>query len=463
MNGAARFSRISLPSLTKLRDLIRDVGSLQSALRPALGLAIRVLGAIVRDIRAGGLEYRAMSLVYTSLLALIPLLAVGFSIMKTFGAESNLYPLLMELFAPLGDKADLVAERILDSVRRMKVGVLGGVGFLFLFFTSVDLLEKIEESFNHIWRTRISRNLLRRFSDYLTFTLIGPFLVFTAFGGLAGLFGKKASRLWMQDWFGPIYPALPRIIPYLFVVAAFTFFYWLIPNTRVKLRAALLGGFVAGTLWKLAGWMFAVFMAGSVQYHAVYSSFAILVLFMFWLYVSWLIVLLGVQVAFYVQHPTYLKFRPGPVQISARLLERLGLALMMLIGRRFVRGEPAYSVDVLAERLDLPEDCIVEVLETLVDKNLLMPLDRTHKTYVPARDLAGVSLVELLTVLRAVHEKDFPVQNEVFCEPVLKAVAARLDQAGRDALARLSWRDLAIAHDVLPVDNPLDESGSCGN
>jgi membrane protein len=429
--------------------------------RSGLSSSLRALGVIVRDIRVGGLEYRAMSLVYTSLLALVPLLAVGFYVLKTFGADSDLEPLLLELLTPLGDKADLVAERILDSVKRLKVGVLGGVGFLFLFFTSVDLLEKIEESFNHVWRSRTSRSLLRRVSDYLTFTLIGPFLVFTAFGSVTGVFAKKATRLWMQGWLDPLYQALPQVLHYAFVVSAFMFFYWLIPNTRVKFQAALLGGLVAGSLWKLAGWLFALFMAGSAQYHAVYSSFAILALFMIWLYVSWLIVLVGVQVSFYAQHPAYLRFKPGPFKLSARLLERTGLALLLMIGRRFFRGEPPCGTEAMADALDLPEDCVIEALETLVDRGLVMPLEHARKTYAPARDLSTVTLTEMLTALRLVHEDAFPVRGEILARPELAAVAERLERSRSEALAGLSWRDLVTGTDLHAMMNRRLEPERC--
>lgn len=404
----------------------------------------RAVIAIGREIRGGGLEYRAMGLVYTSLLALIPLLAVGFSVLKTFGAESNLYPLLSEILAPFGEKADGVAGSILDSVKRLKVGVLGGVGFLFLFFTSVDLLEKIEESFNHIWRSPTSRSLLRRFGDYLTFTLIGPFLVFTAFGSVAGLFGHRPARVWSHGVPGLLYQGLQQLLPYVFVIVAFTFFYWMIPNTRVRFRAALLGGVLGGICWKLAGWAFELFIAGSAQYHAVYSSFAILALFMIWLYVSWLIVLLGVQVSFFYQHPGYLRFGPGPLRLGARLYERSGLAIMLLVGERFLRGEAPYCSEQLSERLDLPEEGVIEILNVLADAGLLVPLDGERRNYVPARDLSAIPLSELLSALRGAHEgMPVPAAPESV-HPALSELTDGLEATLQQTFAGQTLRDVLV-------------------
>lgn len=411
---------------------------------PRLVILRRAAVAIFREIRGGGLEYRAMGLVYTSLLALVPLLAVGFSVLKTFGAESDLYPLLSEMLAPLGDEADGVAGRLLDSVKRLKVGVLGGVGFLFLFFTSVDLLEKIEESFNHIWRSRTSRTMLRRFGDYLTFTLIGPFLVFTAFGSVAGLFGHRPPRVWTQGIPGLMYQSLQNILPYVFVVIAFTFFYWVIPNTRVRFRAALVGGVLAGILWKLAGWMFELFIASSAQYHAIYSSFAILVLFMIWLYVSWLIVLLGVQVSFFYQHPGYLRFGPGPLRLSARVYERMGLAIMLQAGERFLRGDAPCGFEQLAEHLDLPEEGTLDILEVLASAGLLMPVGRERGIYAPARDLSAILLVDVLTVLRSAHEDASISASSRLAHPVLSGLTDNLDSALQSALAGRTLRDVLV-------------------
>ena len=120
--------------------------------------------------------------------------------------------------------------------------------------------------------------------------------------------------------------ALSRLVPYLLIIAAFTFVYLFMPNTRVRLWPALVGGIVGGIAWQSAGWVFAVFIAGSGNYAAIYASFAILILFMIWLYLSWLVLLFGASVAFYVQHPEYLYMRGGEPRLSNRMRERLGLS-----------------------------------------------------------------------------------------------------------------------------------------
>jgi membrane protein len=428
--------------MSKLSRCLTNLRAAAAPLRLRFARMLQAVYALMREVKAGGLEYRAMSLVYTSLLALVPLLAVTFSMLKAFGAHTQLEPLLLEIFQPLGDKAQEVTAFILDSVRRLKVGVLGFLGFLFLFYASVSMLEKIEESFNHIWRTRASRGFLRRFADYLSFTLVGPLLVFSVFGGMSGLLDGSPDHPLSKGVFGLLYQGVRILLPYLFVIAAFAFVYRYIPNARVKPGAALFGGIVAGLLWKTAGWAFSEFIANSTQYHAVYSSFAILILFMIWLYVSWLILLLGVQVSFYYQHPNYLRFRHGHARLSNRLYERVGLTLMLLIGRHFYSGRPVWNTEALAERLDLPEDCVGEVLAVLRASGLIMPLDQDRKMFVPARDLSTISVQEILEILRRAHEDDFPPNETALAMAPVDELTDEIEKAINASLAQTTLQDL---------------------
>ena len=398
--------------------------------------------AVVRETKAGGLDYRAMSLVYTSLMALVPLLAVSFSILKSFGAETYLEPFLLQTLEPLGDRAGVVAAKILDAVRHLKVGVLGFLGMIFLFYVSVSLLEKIEESFNHIWRVRAARNPMRRFADYLSFTLLGPLVVFSAFGGMSALLERHTRNPWLRGWFDLVTAGLHALLPYAFIIAAFSAAYLYIPNVNVKPKAALVGGVVAGLAWKLAGWLFAAFVAGSTQYNALYSSFAILVLFMIWLYVSWLILLAGGQVSFFCQHPRYIRLPPGHVRLSGRLLEQLGIAILVLIGRAFLRGEPAWTVHRLAEHLDLPDDCVEEVLDTFTQAELLLKARHRQEIYLPARDLAAIGLADAVAALRGRSRNAVVDEWADTIPPTVVALQSNIDEAVADALALQSLRDL---------------------
>ena len=402
---------------------------------------------VFRQIKEGGLDYRAMSLVYTSLLALIPLLAVSFSMLKAFGADAYLEPIIMEILDPLGEKRESVAKFILDSVRGLDVGVLGSVGLLSLLYTSISLLEKIEDSFNYIWRKKpkLSRGLVRRFSDYLSFILVGPLLVFSAFGGMNELFNRMPDAPEVKGAVSPLLVFVQPMLPNVFIIAAFTFIYKLIPDARVNISSALLGGVLAGLSWKLAGWVFATFMAGSAQYHAVYSTFAILILFMIWVYLSWLIVLLGVQVSFYHQHPRYLSLRHGEARLSSRLFERLGLLVMVLIGQRFFSGTPPWTVGELSSRLELPELCMDDMLQVLTERGFIMAIGDLSETIIPARDFSTITVLDVLDALRTAREDDFPAGAGGLGEPVVDGLCNQFDEATREIGGDTTVRDLVLA------------------
>ena len=412
--------------------------------RSAGGWLLRAGYAVFRQIKEAGLDYRAMSLVYISLLALIPLLAVSFSMLKAFGADAYLEPLLLEVLKPLRGNTQEVAETLLESVGRLDVRVLGSVGLLSLLYTSVSLLDKIEDSFNHIWRkrTKSSRSLVRRFSDYLTFILVGPLLVFLGFGGLNEIFRRINEFHLLEGRINPLLLAFQAILPYVFTVAAFAFLFQVIPDVQVKIRSALFGGLLAGFSWKLVGWVFGTFMAGSAQYHAVYSTFAILILFMIWLYLSWLIVLLGVQVTFFHQHPRYLFLCNGQARLSARLSERLGLLLLVLVGRRFLQGATPWSAQELTTHLALPYDCVDELLSVLSTKGLLMQLGEEGGVLVPGRDLATIRVVEVVEAVRSDHEGDFLLNLDLWAEPAVDGLVERFEQAALATAGAATIRDL---------------------
>ena len=127
--------------------------------------------------------------------------------------------------------------------------------------------------------------------------------------------------------FGSLLELASKLAPYLLVWIAFTFVYLFVPNTRVRVGSAAVGAFFAALAWQTTGWGFAAFIASSARFPAIYSSFAILILLLIWLYLSWFILLLGSQVAFYIQNPRYVTMKPVRLVLSNRMKERLALGI----------------------------------------------------------------------------------------------------------------------------------------
>jgi membrane protein len=414
-------------------------------------LSMRMLVVLARQLLGGQLNLRAMSLVYTTLLSVVPLLAVSFSVLKGFGVHNQLEPVLLNFLAPLGPRGVEVANNIIGFVENVKVGVLGSLGLVFLLYTVVSLTQKVEASFNFVWQVERLRALAQRFSSYLVVILVGPVLMFTALGVTATVMNTTLVQYLMSvEPLGEVILLGSRLIPYLLVIAAFIFIYMFVPNTRVKLLPAVLGGVVAGVLWQTTGWAFAAFVASSSNYAAIYSGFAILVLLLIWLYLSWLILLLGAQVAFYVQYPQYVTREPIRFDLSNRLRERLALQLMFMVAEHHLKGRQPWTLDALIQQLGLPMQPVNQVLCLMIGAGFLSETNEDPPAYLPRRDIETIGVGELLEVVRSAGEtrlltlKRLPHQDEV--EYAMEVVK----RAVQEQLGTRTLRDL-IVHKGAPT------------
>ncbi|MCL7943574.1 YihY/virulence factor BrkB family protein [Marinobacter sp. ATCH36] len=364
----------------------------------------RTAYALVRDIIAGNLTLHAMSLVYTTLLSIVPLLALSFSVLKALGVHQRMEPFLYQFFEPMGPQGIEIAEQILGFVDNMKVGVLGSVGLALLVYTVISLVQKIERSFNMIWRVPDMRSMAQRFSNYLSVIMIGPLLMVSAIGISATIFSSAfVQALMAVEPLGSVIIFATRFAPFLLVVGAFTFVYVFIPNTRVKVRYALIGGLVAGISWQAAGMLFASFVAGSAKYAAIYSSFAIGIILLIWLYLNWIILLLGSSIAFYLQNPGAVAKR-SQVRLSPELVENTGLALMWLVAKPFSEGRPAPQQEEVEQSLRVPGEVTRGVSDKLIRARLLALAGRNGDCLVPGQSLDRITIGGVLEAIR--HDED---------------------------------------------------------
>lgn len=422
----------------------------------SLGLPHRGLITVLRlthnlalDMLDGRLTLRAMSLVYTTLLSLVPLLAVSFSLLKAFGVHNQIEPLLIHFLEPLGDKGIEFSHRIIGFVQNMKVGVLGSLGMAMLIYTVVSLVQKIEEAFNFIWHIRQPRRLVRRFSDYMSVILVGPVLVFAALGITAAVMGTSLIQdLAAMEPFTTLLDFASRLVPYLLVCAAFTFVYIFMPNTKVHFSSALIGGLVAGVLWESCGWGFAAFIASSTKYTAIYSGFAILIMFMIWLYVSWLILLLGAQVSYYYQHPTLLTWRRQEWTLGNEAREQAGILAMLLIGYTYYYQQQWWSLEALARRMKIPSLSLEPILSILVKSGFVTESGDDPPAYFPARDIETIKLVDVIAAVR--HAEASPLAESEELPEMLQvgAVMRRVDGAICTALEQETIKDLVLAQEA---------------
>jgi len=411
---------------------------------------IRFIHIMLDDFLDGQLNLRAMSLVFTTMLSIVPLIAVSFSVMKAFGVHNQMEPMLLNYLAPLGDQGKEIAQQIMGFVDNTKVGLLSGVGLALLFGIIVRLINKIESAFNYTWRVQQSGSLARRFSNYLSVIMVGPILVFVAMGVTGTALNTSIAQVILSiEPFGTLLSIATKLVPYMLIIAAFTFTYLFMPNTRVKFVPALIGGIAAGILWQTVGWVFATVMSASIStnYTAIYSSFAFLFVFMIWLWWSWLILLVGSSVAYYKQHPEYLNIKAKDLALTNRQKEEVALQIMDVIGQRFYANSTPVSVNDLVNILHLPQQSIEQQLNLFIEHGLLANIDSDELRYTPVRPLEELTLKSVIDTVRE------PGPNSHFKTTLntnfsgIKAVLNKVDESLDQVLGSKTVKDIVNEHE----------------
>lgn len=416
--------------------------------------ALRIAHLVIRDFLEGMITLRAMGLVYTTILALVPLLAVSFSVLKGFGVHNQVEPLLLNLFLPMGEKGVELAAVIIEFVDNTKAGVLGSLGLLLLIYTVVSLLQKIEQAFNAIWHVSQNRSLTQRFSNYIAVVLVGPVLLFSALGISASVSNIGLIQDAMQiESVSILVKLLGSLLPTLLIIGAFTFVYIFVPNTRVRLGSAIIGAIVAGLLWEVSSWVFTAFVAGSTKYTAIYSAFASAIIFFIWLYINWVILLIGANVAFYHQNPARRILSAEKITISNRLRENIALDIMLLVARHYHQHKSAWSAEELAHQMNIDADVCDRIILQLCDKELLSETADMPPRYLPAYDIETLSLYDIIEAVRAAEENSLLSLDSIHRDPLVAQIDEAMNQALAQSLHGQSLKDLVLAGDGL-ADQP---------
>ena len=435
--------------ITRLRAIIWErplsdqAGNALPLWHMALIRTAQIGWVVTRDLLDGRLSLRAMSLVYTTLLSLVPTIAIAFAVFRAFGYAVYVQDFLTQLLEPLGEQGADITARIMEFVDRVNANVLGTVGFVFLLYTVLSMVKKIETAFNDIWRVEASRSLARQFTDFISMGVLGPLVLFTALGIMAGVLSNAYVGTFVD--YGPIkfmISQMSKIVPYVILIATFTFIYAVMPNTRVQLVSAFVGATVAGIAWGIAGWAFATFVVKSAQYVAVYSAFASLVVFMIWLYASWLILLAGCSISFYFQKRRHLSPSIGLAQLTARQQSRMAVQALVLIHEAYERGGQAWTEETLARRLRMPVESMVAIEAMLANGGFIARSDGRPPRLVPALPAHKVRVSDIMACIRAKREIG-SVSDEMLAHlPKVQSFYDRVNEAETGLLTGTTIADL---------------------
>ncbi len=389
----------------------------------------RILYAIFWDIYEDRITLRATSLVYTTLLSIVPTLAIVFSVLKSFEYHNKLKESLQSFLSPMGERGVEITDYIMNLVERVDPGVLGSVGLVFLIYAIVSMVSKVEASINEIWGVEVHRPLVRRFSDYLSAVVLGPVLILIVLGIMANFFAGAAAEI--IPGVGQLKDVIDMALPNALIIMIFLFLYKALPNDRVSLISALIGAVCACLLWQASGVVFAHFVASSSRLAELYSVFVTSIIFFIWLNFAWLIILIGASIAFYHQYPLEAvtrKFMRSPASIDLR---RLSVEIALLIGQAHRRGYAPWTSEGLARRLRTPKRIIDHLLSAMENTGLLYAIDSRPAGFVLSRPVDKISVRDVMDSSRI---KDAPFIGREHA-PGLDVLMEQLDDA-KEAILR---------------------------
>ena len=408
----------------------------------------QILTLVVRGFFADGCMLRASALTFTTLLSLVPLLALMFAVLKGFGVQNELETLLLKQLAVGGGT---VVTYIVEYINNTNVARLGTFGLLFLVITVLTLLSNIEKTFNRVWGVRETRPLLRRFTDYFSVVTIGPIFVVVAISMTSTVKSQRlVQALIEQQYVGEALLALFEVLPFMVMWLVFAGLYLFMPNVKVSPRAALIGGVFGGTLWQISQWGYLSFQVGVARYNAIYGTLAALPVLMVWIYFSWMIVLLGLEMTYATQNLRSIRRDIRGAQVNFASREFINLMVLLCVGRRFYHGQPAIGKDDLIERLDVPSRLLRNILDELVRLGFIAETvqDSEATGYQPARALEKIRLHDVISSLAA-DGADYSSLRNTPERIAVAEVAELLSDAEQKALEGMTLRDLVLQVEEL--------------
>jgi len=411
------------------------------------------------------------ALTYQVIFALVPLLVVMLAVVKGVGGFSsaggkvqqfileNILPRMGDVPAQGAEKSATLAEQIDKFINNVNATAVGVVGVVALLYTSISLLTSIENVFNRIWGIRNPRTILKRLTVYWTFLTLSPVLLAASLS-MTGMVQSNKLYLWLTTnvpYFGT---ATLVLTPYVVAWIMFTGFYIFMPNTRVHPGAALIGALISGTAWEGMKTVYFWYNTHVVTNYKFYGSLGTIPVFLLWIYVSWIIVLFGAEVAFAAQHVNTYRREIEQMRLSAADRDRLALVVCVEVVRPFVAGAKPPSGEEVALRLNSPVRIVNEILFELSTQGILRTVTLTNQKdagYLPAKDPGILTARDVVSAVRTYGDQG-SLPNGERCEAIYKL----LDRAEAEAMGPLqsvTLRELAARSAEGGIRNAPSEPG----
>ncbi len=405
-------------------------------LRRAIANTVKVVVIAVRTFLDDKVMTRAAALTYSTLFAIVPILALIFAVARGFGFENIVTGLLKNGIIGENESLNSVMQFIDGYMQYVSSGAFIGIGLLFLLFSVYSLADGIEANLNSIWHVKKSRRMGRKITDYFSLILLIPIGIIC----LCGMSALASSVLSHMEGFqllgGFAKFIIEDALPYVVAGLILTGFYIFMPNTKVRFKYAIIPGIIAGCLFQALQNLYFNGQFSLSSYNAIYGGFAALPLFLLWLNVSWAIILFGCELAYVSQNNDNFNYFKEPEKISRRHEDFYSLMVMACICKRFNRHETALTRKELADELHIPLRYVVSALDTLTDSNLLETVlqnDERELAYVPATDTKQLTVVKVLS----------SINNCGYCD-----LDHALDSSIREALLKIDNERKSLSGDI---------------
>ena len=353
----------------------------------------------------------ASALTYSTLLAIVPILAVVFAVARGFGYNKYMESWFRDTLASQPQAADVIVGFVNSYLVHTKSGVFLGVGLVFMLWTVFMLVGNIEQTFNHIWQVKKPRSLFRTVTDYMAMFLLVP-IVIVVTSGLSIFVATVSDSMEGYALLAPVMRFIIALMPYVFMSAVFVALYVFMPNTKVKLGRAIVPGILAGVAMQGLQLVYIHSQIWVSSYNAIYGSFAALPMFMLWVQISWIICLFGAELCYTSQNLEDFAFRAKTEDISHRYRLMMSVMLAALICKRFDEGGRPYTALELKLKTDIPVRIVNDLLYELTRVHVIIEVMGDEKgqevMFQPAETTERLSVGTLVSRLES--EGRWPIE-----------------------------------------------------
>jgi len=404
----------------------------QLSLKNAVAYVTRVIYILVNRFNADSISNKAAALTYSTLLSIVPILAILFGIARGFGFDNLLRQQIEQGLLGNNEATKYIFQFVDSYLSQTTGGVFLGVGLIALLWTFISLVNNMESIFNDIWYVKKSRAAYRKLTDYFSILILMPILIIVS-GGLSIFMSTLVSKIEGYALLAPMMKFGISLIPYVLSWLMFTALYVFMPNTSVKLLYALIAGLIAGSLFQAFQFLYISGQVWVSRYNAIYGSFAALPLFLLWLQVSWTICILGAQLTHIMQNFKRYDNYKEVNNASYEYRNYLAVVLMSMICKQYAEGnDKPYSARQLSNKCHIPIQLTQMVLNELMEADLLImnaPDKSQEEIYLPASGCVDITLAETIDRLstKGFGFKDFKVDwQEQFHQHYEQLEQARL-------------------------------------